>query len=40
MYKGQERRKSKRHENLQIEEPIMARFKIRPDEARENESDD
>ncbi len=40
MYKGQERRKSKRHENLPIEEPIMARFKIRPDEARENESDD
>ena len=40
MYNNLERRKYKRHENLPIEEPIMARFKIRPDEARENESDD
>jgi hypothetical protein len=40
MSNGQERRKYKRYENLPIEEPIKARFKIRSDEAQEMESDD
>ncbi len=40
MSNGQERRKYKRYENLPIEEPIKARFKIRSDEAQEMESND
>ncbi len=37
---GQERRKYKRYENLPTEDPIMAGFQIRSDEAQEIESDD
>ncbi len=40
MSNGQERRKYKRYENLPIEEPSKARFKIRSDEAQEMESND
>ncbi len=41
MYNDQKRRKNERHENLPRKEPIvMARFKIRSDEAQEIESDD
>ncbi len=40
MSNGQERRKYKRYENLPTEDPIMAGFQIRSDEAQEIESDD
>ncbi len=41
MYSGsKERRKYKRYENLPTEDPIMAGFQIRSDEAQEIESDD
>ncbi len=40
MYNGQKRRKNERYENLPRKEPIvMARFKIRSDEAQEMKSD-
>ena len=37
---GQERRIYKRYEKLPTEDPIMAGFQIRSDEAQEIESDD